>query len=31
MVAGKALEGGRNGEVDDELAYVAPWGSTRRR
>ncbi len=25
-VAGKALEGGRNGEVDDELAYAAPWG-----
>ena len=25
-VAGKALEGGRNGEVDDELAYVAAWG-----
>jgi pimeloyl-ACP methyl ester carboxylesterase len=25
-VAGKALEGGRNGEVDDELAYAASWG-----
>src|SRR5260370_38958382 len=25
-VAGKALEAGRNGEVDDELAYAAPWG-----
>jgi pimeloyl-ACP methyl ester carboxylesterase len=25
-VAGKALEGGRGGEVDDQLAYVASWG-----
>lgn len=25
-VAMKALEGGPDGEVDDELAYVAPWG-----
>ncbi len=25
-VAGQALEGGVGGMVDDELAYVAPWG-----
>jgi pimeloyl-ACP methyl ester carboxylesterase len=25
-VAAKALEGGPDGQVDDELAYVAPWG-----
>jgi pimeloyl-ACP methyl ester carboxylesterase len=25
-VAGKAMEGGPGGMVDDELAYVAPWG-----
>jgi pimeloyl-ACP methyl ester carboxylesterase len=25
-VAGKALEGGLDGQVDDELAYIAPWG-----
>ena len=25
-VAGKALEGGRDGEIDDQLAYVAPCG-----
>jgi pimeloyl-ACP methyl ester carboxylesterase len=25
-VAGKALQGGRNGEIDDQLALVAPWG-----
>jgi pimeloyl-ACP methyl ester carboxylesterase len=30
-VAGKALEGGPDGQVDDELAYVAPWGSTPDR
>jgi pimeloyl-ACP methyl ester carboxylesterase len=25
-VAGKALEGGVGGMVDDDLSYVAPWG-----
>jgi pimeloyl-ACP methyl ester carboxylesterase len=25
-VAGKAIEGGPDGMVDDNLAYVAPWG-----
>jgi pimeloyl-ACP methyl ester carboxylesterase len=25
-VAGQAMEGGPDGMVDDELAYVAPWG-----
>jgi pimeloyl-ACP methyl ester carboxylesterase len=25
-VAAKALEGGPDGQVDDELAYAAPWG-----
>ena len=25
-VAGQALEGGLGGMVDDDLAYVAPWG-----
>jgi pimeloyl-ACP methyl ester carboxylesterase len=25
-VAAKAGEGGPDGQVDDELAYVAPWG-----
>jgi pimeloyl-ACP methyl ester carboxylesterase len=25
-VAGQALEGGPGGMMDDELAYVAPWG-----
>jgi pimeloyl-ACP methyl ester carboxylesterase len=31
MVAAKALEGGPDGQVDDELAYVAPGGSTPDR
>ena len=26
VVAGQALEGGLGGMVDDDLAYVAPWG-----
>jgi pimeloyl-ACP methyl ester carboxylesterase len=26
QVAGQALEGGMGGMVDDDLAYVAPWG-----
>jgi pimeloyl-ACP methyl ester carboxylesterase len=30
-VAGNALEGGPDGQVDDELAYVAPWGSILAR
>ena len=25
-IAGKAIEGGRGGMVDDDLSYVAPWG-----
>jgi len=30
-VAGQAIRGGLSGMVDDDLAYAAPWGSTRRR
>jgi pimeloyl-ACP methyl ester carboxylesterase len=26
VVAGQAIEGGAGGAVDDNLAYVAPWG-----
>jgi pimeloyl-ACP methyl ester carboxylesterase len=25
-IAGQAMEGGLGGMVDDDLAYVAPWG-----
>ena len=30
-VAGQAIEAGPAGMLEDELAFVAPWGSTRRR
>jgi hypothetical protein len=30
-IAGQAMEGGQGGTVDDDLSYVAPWGSTQGR